>query len=46
MRSIFEKLGAQVSWDKNTNVVTATKDGKKIEIKKTLYRKRVYYGAT
>lgn len=34
MRSIFEKLGAQVSWDKNTNVVTATKDGKKVEIKK------------
>lgn len=29
MRSIFEKLGAQVSWNKNTNVVTATKDGKK-----------------
>lgn len=34
MRSIFEKLGAQVSWDKNTNIVTATKDGKKVEIKK------------
>ena len=34
MRSMFEKLGAQVSWDKNTNVVTATKDGKKVEIKK------------
>ena len=34
MRSIFEKLGAQVSWDKNTNVVTATKDGKKVEVKK------------
>lgn len=32
MRTIFESLGAEVSWDSNTKTVTAAKDGTKISL--------------
>lgn len=33
MRSIFEELGAQVTWDQNTSTITATKGNTKILLK-------------